>query len=213
MTDPEAPPVHPIEAQSYRILAQRLDLQAFRPDLRPLVARVVHATADEDLGRSLRASPGALAAGRAALARGAPVLCDVEMVRAGLGDLPTRCYLAQATAGPGGWPTRSARAVELAAKEHPQGALVVVGCAPTALARWLDLLEAGQVHPAVIVGLPVGYVGAAEQKARLGELAEAGLVEAIWNIGARGGSAAACAVVRALHRLNQGIEQVPEGLR
>ncbi len=197
---PGEPPVHPIEAESYRILAERLDLEAFPPDLRPLAARVVHATADEDLGRSLRATPGATAAGLAALRAGAPVVCDVEMVRAGLSGVPARCFLDQAVAGPGGWPTRSARAAELAAAACPEGALVVVGCAPTALARWLDLLEEGRVRPALLVGLPVGYVGAAEQKARLGRLAEAGSVEAVWNVGPRGGSAAACAVVNALAR-------------
>lgn len=199
--DSSAEPVHPIEAESFRILARRLDLSAWGERARLVVARVVHATADLDLGRSLIVDDDAVDTGVAALASGAPVLCDVEMVRAGLPRLATSCSLNRAEAGPGGVPTRSAAAAILAADDHPTGAVAVVGCAPTALEAWLDMVEAGTFRPALIVGLPVGFVGAAESKARLRSVSAATGVAAISNVGERGGSAAACGAVNALARL------------
>lgn len=197
-----APPaVHPIEAESFRILADRLDLTAWHPDAAAVVARVVHATADVALGRSMVVPAPAVAAGVAAVAAGAPVVCDVEMVRAGLPGLPTCCHLGEAAPGPGGTPTRSAVAAARAAACHPDGAILVCGCAPTALDTWLDLIEAGSLRPALVVGLPVGFVGAAEVKQRLAAMAGTAQVPAITNVGERGGSAAACGAVNALARL------------
>lgn len=198
-TDP--PAVHPIEAESYRILGERFDPSPWGPLAGAVVARVVHATADVDLGRSMVVDEAAAAAGVAALAAGAPVLCDVEMVRAGMPSVGARCYLSEATAGPGGFPTRTANAAALAADRHPEGAVVVVGCAPTALEAWLDLVETGRFRPALIVGIPVGFVGAAESKERLRAVAGARGLPAISNVGERGGSAAACGAVNALARL------------
>lgn len=195
-----AVPIHPIEQRSYAILRTRIDLGHLDPQAAAVVARVVHATADVDLGRSMVVDGQAVTAGVAALRAGAPVVCDVEMVRAGLPAVAACCHLAEATAGPGGTPTRSAVAAHRAAERHPEGAVVVVGCAPTALDAWLDLIETGAVRPALVVGLPVGFVGAAEAKARLAALADAGVVAAITNHGERGGSAAACGAVNALWR-------------
>jgi precorrin-8X/cobalt-precorrin-8 methylmutase len=192
--------VHPIEAESFGILAGRIDLSAWPPDAAAVVARVVHATADTDLGRSMLVPSEAVTAGVAALRSGAPVVCDVEMVRAGLARIGACCHLAGAVAGPGGTPTRSAVAAAEAAQHHPDGAILVCGCAPTALAAWLDLIEAGELRPALVVGLPVGFVGAAEVKERLAQLAASHTVVAITNRGERGGSAAACGAVHALAR-------------
>src|SRR5205823_4959175 len=122
----------------------------------------------------------------AALAAGAPVVCDARMVVAGIPSVAGAvCLLDEVPeAGPGD--TRSAAAFRRAAERHSEGALWVVGNAPTALFALLDLCAAGAVRPAAVVGLPVGYVGAAESKAALwaGELRRL----AITNTGPRGGS-------------------------
>ncbi len=200
---PGAPPAHPIEIESFRILEGRIDLSALGPTAAQVVARVVHATADVELGRSMVVEEAAALAGVAALSEGAAVLCDVEMVRAGLPRLATICRLGDARAGTGGTPTRSARGAELAARAHPAGALAVAGCAPTALERWIDLVEAGLFRPALVVGLPVGFVGAAEAKAHLREVAGRTGIACISNVGERGGSAAACGAVNALAHLSR----------
>ena len=186
--------VHPIEAESYRILRERLDLSHLAPGPRAVVERVVHASADLDYARTVVITPNAVDAGVAALAAGAPVVADVEMVRAGIPGVAAVCYLGAARAG--GDLTRSAAAMRLAAERHPEGAVVVVGCAPTALAEVVRLAERG-FAPALVVGLPVGFVGAAEAKAGL---VGSGL-PAIANVGEKGGSAVAAAAVNALVRL------------
>ena len=191
--------IHPIEAESYRRLAARVDLSAWPAGDREVVARMVHATADESFAATARIGPEAVEAAIDALRRGAPVVCDSTMVVAGIPRVGgTRCLLDEVpTAPPGG--TRSAAAVHLAAQRFPDGALWVVGNAPTALEALLDLHATGSVRPAAVIGLPVGYVGAAEAKDRLwrGPLAPV----AVTNEGERGGSPVAAAAVNALARL------------
>jgi precorrin-8X/cobalt-precorrin-8 methylmutase len=193
------PAVHPIEEASYRILAERVDLSAWPPGARDVVARMVHATADESFAATARIGEQAVEAAVAALAAGAPVVCDSRMVVAGLPSVPDAvCFLDQiAAAAPGD--TRSAAAIRLAAESHPDGALWVVGNAPTALFALLNLYASGAVRPAAVVGLPVGYVGASESKAALwaGNLRPL----AVTNTGVRGGSPAAAGAVNALARL------------
>lgn len=188
--------VHPIEAESYRILATRVDLSGWPPGPREVVARVVHATADVDFAATMVVDEAAVAAGVAALRAGAVVVTDVEMTRAAITGAPTACYLAEARASAGGV-TRSAAAMRLAAERHPDRAVFAVGCAPTALAELVRLAAGGSVRPALVVGLPVGFVGAADAKA---ELLRSGLA-AVANTGEKGGSAAAGAAVNALVRL------------
>jgi len=226
--------VHPIEEASYRILAQRVDLSAWPAGARDVVARMVHATADESFAATARIGEQAVEAAVAALAAGAPVVCDARMVVAGIPAVAGAvCFLDQVPeAAPGDTrelhlptetqtrelhlppdaqtrelhlppetQTRSAAAIRLAAERHPDGALWVVGNAPTALFALLDLCARGAVRPAAVVGLPVGYVGAAESKAALwaGELRPL----AITNSGNRGGSPAAAGAVNALARLGR----------
>jgi precorrin-8X/cobalt-precorrin-8 methylmutase len=188
--------IHPIEAESFRILEGRVDLSGWPPGPRAVVARVVHATADLDFATTMVAGEAAVAAGVAALAAGAVVVTDVEMTRAAITGTPTVCYLAEVEATPDGR-TRSAAAMRLAATRHPQGAIFAVGCAPTALAELVRLARSGVVAPALVVGLPVGFVGAAEAKEAL---VRSGL-PAVSNRGEKGGSAAAGAAVNALVRL------------
>ncbi|MGH9283122.1 MAG: precorrin-8X methylmutase, partial [Acidimicrobiales bacterium] len=142
--------IHPIEAESYRILEARVDLSGWAPGPRAVVARVVHATADVDFAATMVAGEDAVAAGVAALRAGAMVVTDVEMTRSAITGTPAVCYLAEARAGDG--LTRSAAAMRLAAARHPEGAVFAVGCAPTALAELDRLAQAGAVSPALVVG-------------------------------------------------------------
>lgn len=171
------------------ILRSRLDLSHLPPLQRAVVERVVHASADLDYATDLVLPDEAvLAAARQALAGGAPVVADVEMVAAGITRVAALCRVRQATARDG--LTRSAVALEEAAAQAGPGAVYVVGCAPTALFRLLELDAA----PALVIGLPVGFVGAAESKAAL---RDSGL-PAVSNVSEKGGSAVASAALNAL---------------
>ncbi|HET6809833.1 MAG TPA: precorrin-8X methylmutase [Acidimicrobiales bacterium] len=195
--------VHPIEAESYRILAERVDLSSLGPLSRVVTERVIHASADLEYAVSLVLDESALAEGVAALRRGAAVVADVEMVVAGITSVPVQCYLGRVPRAGGAdatGPTRSAAAMRMAAADHPRGAVFVVGCAPTALAELVDLAGAGRVEPALVIGLPVGFVGAAESK----EALRASGLPAVSNVGEKGGSAVAAAAVNALVRAAHG---------
>ncbi|HMC39328.1 MAG TPA: precorrin-8X methylmutase [Acidimicrobiales bacterium] len=207
--DRAEPGVHPIEAESFAIMAGLVDLGAWPEPERQVVARMIHATADESFAASARIGSDAVAAGVAALRRGATVVCDARMVVAGMPavgrDTEVVCYLDRAPAAQHGRATRSEAAIEQAAADHPEGAVWVVGNAPTALARLLDLHQQGGVRPALVVGLPVGYVGAAEAKEALWDSTLRAI--SITNKGRRGGSPVAAAAVNALLRLS-GARQV-----
>lgn len=198
-----APPagVHPIEVESYRILAERLDLSAWPPGPAAVIARIVHATADVDFAATMVIDDSAVHAGIEALRRGVPVIADVKMTRDGITVAQAVTYLDDARAdGPSGL-TRSAAAMRHAAQVHPHGAVFVIGCAPTALFELVDLITAGVVDPALVIGLPVGFVGAAESKEALRACAEATGLPAISNAGERGGAAVAAAAMNAMGRL------------
>ena len=198
LRDPEA-----IYRRSFALIEAEADLVRFPPDLRPLALRLAHAAGDTAILGDLAWSPGAAAAGRRALDSGAPVLVDSRMVAAGIVGrrLPGRsdivCTLGEpqavALARERGT-TRSAAAVELW-RPHLAGAVVAIGNAPTALFHLLEMLDAGAPKPAVVLGFPVGFVGAAEAKAALAESAG---VEFVTLHGRRGGSALAAAAVNAL---------------
>lgn len=188
--------IHPIEAESYRILAARVDLSAFGPVGAAVVARVIHASADLEYATTMVVDEAAAEAGVAALRAGAPVVADVEMVRHGVTGVDACCFLPATATGT----TRSAAGMVATAEAHPEGAVVVVGCAPTALDEVVRLHAAGRFSPALVIGIPVGFVGAAESKARL----RASGLPAITNVGEKGGSAVAVAALNALVRLARG---------
>jgi precorrin-8X/cobalt-precorrin-8 methylmutase len=183
---------HPIEVESYRIMSERVDLSSWSPLSRVVVARLIHASADVDYASTARVSDDAVQHGIDALRRGAPVICDAHMVRVGIVGAGAACLLDEVPTAPAG-STRAAAAMRLGAERHPDGALFVVGNAPTALFELLAL----DVRPALVVGLPVGFVGAAESKAAL--LASG--IPCITNVGEKGGSAVAAAAVNAIARL------------
>src|SRR5947209_600494 len=187
--------VHPIEAESYRILRSQLDTTTLPRYTRAVVERVIHASADFDYATDLAADEAALVRAAAALADGAPIVADVEMVAAGITRRDALCAIkdpaAPKLAAELGI-TRSAAALRIAAEQAGPGAVYVIGCAPTALFELIAIAE--QARPTLVIGLPVGFVGAAESKAAL---RESGL-PAVSNVSGKGGSAVAAAALNAL---------------
>ncbi|MEO0485405.1 MAG: precorrin-8X methylmutase [Pseudomonadota bacterium] len=193
-----------IYAQSFGIVRAEARLGRFPDGMDTLVTRLIHACGMVEIADRLDFSADAYAAGQAAMAAGAPVLCDCEMVRAGIirRSLPADNPLIVTLNDPSVpdlarelGTTRSAAAVELW-RPHMDGAVVAIGNAPTALFHLLEALDAGAPRPAVILGLPVGFVGAAEAKAELA--ANPRGVPFLALRGRRGGSAMASAAVNAL---------------
>ena len=193
-----------IYAESFATVRREARLDRFGPGMEAVAVRLIHACGMVEVADRLDFSPGAYAAGRAALASGAPVLCDCEMVAAGVirRNLPTGNDVIVTLNDPrvpdlareiGN--TRSAAAVELW-RDHLEGAVVAIGNAPTALFHLLELLDQGWPKPALILGFPVGFVGAAESKAELARDPRG--CEFVALRGRRGGSAMAAAAVNAL---------------
>lgn len=192
-----------IYARSFAIIRAEADLARFTPDQARLVVRMIHACGMVALADDVRMSDDFTSAARAALLAGKPILCDSEMVAHGVtrarlpADNAVICTLRDprtpALAAEIG-NTRSAAALELWA-EHMAGAVVAIGNAPTALFRLLELIDAGAAPPAAVIGLPVGFVGAAESKAAL---AAHGGVPYLIVQGRKGGSAMAAGAVNAL---------------
>ncbi|WP_347559007.1 precorrin-8X methylmutase [Robbsia sp. KACC 23696] len=193
-----------IYRQSFATIRAEADLDAIPADLQKLAVRVIHACGMVDAAADLRFSPGAGAAGRQALAQGAPILCDAQMVAHGVTRtrLPANnaviCTLQDprvATLAQEMGNTRSAAALELW-RDHLAGSVVAIGNAPTALFHLLDMIDAGAPRPALILGFPVGFIGAAESKAMLA--ADSRGIPFVALQGRRGGSAMAAAAVNAL---------------
>ncbi|HEV2634909.1 MAG TPA: precorrin-8X methylmutase [Actinocrinis sp.] len=200
--------IHAIEQESYAILRRQLTEQyphtdSLPPLARAVLERVVHASADLDYATDLVVpDETVLAEAVAALGRGVPVVADVAMVAAGITKRAAVCRItdprAAALAADAGI-TRSAAALRLAAEAAGPGAIYVIGCAPTAL---FELVErAGEYRPLLVIGLPVGFVGAQESKRALRDAAGSVPVlrgRAVSNVSGKGGSAVAAAALNAL---------------
>jgi precorrin-8X/cobalt-precorrin-8 methylmutase len=197
-----------IYRESFSIIRREADLSAFQTDLARVVVRMIHACGMTDLPQDVQASPDAASAGVNALLAGAALFCDATMVANGItrSRLPRNneviCTLSDARTAELAaklHTTRSAAAVEFWRDRLP-GSVVVIGNAPTALFHLLDMLEAGTpdraLNPALIIGTPVGFVGAAESKAALA--ANRLGIPFLTVRGRRGGSAIAAAAVNAL---------------
>lgn len=185
--------VHPIERESYDILRSRADTSGLPPWTRAVAERVVHASADLAYLADLVCAEEDLAAGARALAAGAPVAADSRMAAAGITARPVSCRVADPAAArlaAAAGITRSAAGIRLALREVGPGAVWVIGTAPTALAELLCLAAA----PALVIGLPVGFVGAVEAKEAL---RRSGL-PAVSNRSEKGGAAVAAAALNAL---------------
>ncbi|MBE9013605.1 precorrin-8X methylmutase [Pseudanabaenaceae cyanobacterium LEGE 13415] len=193
-----------IYRKSFSIIRAEANLDRLPADLAHVTVRLIHACGMTDLANDIEASPDAVQAGRQALENGASILCDAQMVANGVTrkrlpannavictlNEPTVPELAKAIDN-----TRSAAALELW-KPRLSGSVVTIGNAPTALFRLLELLDEGAPKPAIILGFPVGFVGAAESKAELA--ANSRGVPFITLHGRRGGSAIAAAAINAL---------------
>lgn len=191
-----------IYRRSFAIIRAEADLAALPSDAHDVVVRMIHSCGMVDLAADTEVSPGAVAAAHDALRAGRPVLCDAAMVASGVtrrflpADNDVVCTLhadeVPALAQKMGT-TRSAAALELW-RPVLDGAVVAIGNAPTALFRLLEMIEDGAPRPALVLGLPVGFVGAAESKAAL----SATDLEHVVVHGRRGGSAMATGAVNAL---------------
>ncbi len=189
---------------SFATIRAEAALDALPPDVSQVGVRMIHACGMVDLVKDLAYTPNVVAAARAALRAGAPILCDANMVASGVtrkrlpADNEVLCTLADPTVPELARQldtTRSAAALELW-RERLEGAVVAVGNAPTALFRLLEMVEEGVPRPAAIIGVPVGFIGAAESKEAL-----AGHPAALDHLvvrGRRGGSAMAAAAINAI---------------
>ncbi|WP_344355183.1 precorrin-8X methylmutase [Streptomyces gobitricini] len=192
-----------IYRQSFATIRAEADLAGLPADVSQVAVRMIHACGMVDLVRDLAYTPDVVARAREALRAGAPILCDARMVASGVtrkrlpADNDVVCTLSDpsvpALAAELGT-TRSAAALELW-RDRLEGAVVAVGNAPTALFRLLEMIEAGAPRPAAVIGIPVGFIGAAESKDALA--AFPGLEHLVVR-GRRGGSAMAAAAINAI---------------
>jgi precorrin-8X/cobalt-precorrin-8 methylmutase len=193
-----------IYRRSFATIRAEADLDGLDPVLERVVVRMIHASGMVDLAADVASSPGFGRSAETALGAGAPILCDTSMVAAGVtrARLPAANDVICALADPQVpelaarlGTTRTAAAIELW-RDRLDGAVVVVGNAPTALFRLLEVVDDGAARPAAVIGVPVGFVGAVESKLALAEH-PAGLEHLVVH-GRRGGSAIAAAAVNAL---------------
>ncbi|MEV5830252.1 precorrin-8X methylmutase [Spirillospora sp. NPDC052242] len=184
---------HPVEIRSYEILRSRVDLSPMPPLWRAVAERVIHATADLEYAVDLVTEEESLRRGWEALHSGAPIVTDEGMVAAGITARETVCHAADPAAARmsrAAGITRPAAAVRLAYADVGPGAVWVVGSAPEAIFEIIDR----RVGPALVIGVPVGFVGAAEAK----EALRASGLPQLSNVSEKGGSAVAAAAVNAL---------------
>jgi precorrin-8X/cobalt-precorrin-8 methylmutase len=193
-----------IYRRSFAMIRAEADLERFDPVLERVAVRMIQACGMIDLAADVDASAAFATAGEQALRGGAPILCDTQMVASGVtrarlpSDNNVICSLSDPTVPQLAiemQTTRTAAAVELW-RERLAGAVVVIGSAPTALFHLLDLIAAGAPKPAAVIGVPVGFIGAAESKDALAEQT-LGLDYVVVR-GRRGGSAIAAAAVNAM---------------
>jgi precorrin-8X/cobalt-precorrin-8 methylmutase len=193
-----------IYRRSFATIRANADLSRFSPEESQVAVRMIHSCGMVDLASDIAFSPGAVLKARTALEGGAPILCDVTMVASGLTRrrLPAGnqvlCTLSDPRVGDlarqmGN--TRAAASVELW-RDRLDGAVVAIGNAPTALFHLLDLLRASDLRPAVVIGIPVGFIGAAESKQALVDN-NLGVGYVVVR-GRRGGSAITCGAVNAI---------------
>lgn len=199
-----------IEKESFRQIRELTTLDHFSLVQQQVVMRVVHSLGLPHLAENLRFSQHACEKGMQALAANCDILCDVEMVKQGITkrmiEKEPLCFLNHETTAllaKERKETRSMAALDLW-QPHLDGAVVVIGNAPTALFRLLEQLGNGAAKPALIIAMPVGFVGAAESKQALWDVHQRLGIECITLLGREGGSAVSAASCNALLRCNRG---------
>lgn len=195
-----------IEGLSFQMITEELGEHSFSSLEYPIVQRIIHASADFELGRSLVFHPGAIEAGIHAILQGKPIIADVRMVEAGIAKERIQRYggevrvhisdpdVVEEAKALG--TTRAIIATRKACAQAP-GGIYVIGNAPTALLELIRLVKAGEAQPGLVIGMPVGFVSAAESKDELRKLD----IPYITNIGRKGGSTIVVAAVNALSLL------------
>lgn len=193
-----------IEAESFRIIAEELGEHSFSPDEFAVVQRAIHSTADFDFAKTLRFAPGSIRSGIDAIRAGGSIVADVQMIQAGINKPGLKkfggevyCFISDddvvAAAKKAGL-TRAIMSMRKAARQLP-GAIYAIGNAPTALLELLKLAETAQ--PSLVVGVPVGFVSAAESKEELYQ----STLPYITALGRKGGTPVAVSIINALIRL------------
>ncbi|WP_417827250.1 precorrin-8X methylmutase [Thalassospira sp.] len=209
-----------IYAKSFATIEAEADLARFSKDERPVAIRIIHACGMVEMADHIAFGGDVIAAATTAFQAGKPILCDAEMVRHGIisrllpASNPVLCTLndgnthSLATALE---TTRSAAAIE-GWRDHIEGAIIAIGNAPTALFHLLEAINEGRMaKPAVIIGMPVGFVGALESKEAL--ITHANGIPFVTLRGRFGGSAVTAATVNALARMARGDDATPDGTR
>ncbi|OUR99116.1 precorrin-8X methylmutase [Gammaproteobacteria bacterium 42_54_T18] len=202
---------HAIEQESFNRIRTLSDLTAFDKDQAQIAMRLIHTCGDPGISDVIHISKQAVASGLQAITNNAHVLCDVEMVRHGLTKRlikqDVHCYLNDERVpdlAKQQGETRTMAALRFW-EPHIAGAIVLIGNAPTALFRLMEMVQAGSPKPALIIGVPVGFVGAAESKDALIEFGNKHSIPYITVTGFVGGSAMTAAAFNALLRLSQNI--------
>lgn len=199
-----------IEQHSFRRIRDLTNLSMFEPTEQQVVMRIVHSLGLPELAEKIRFSNHACKSGCLALEKNSHILCDVEMVKQGITkrliSQPPLCFLNEpstTTAANATGKTRSMAAVDF---WHPyiKDSVVLIGNAPTALFRLLEMLEQGIEKPALVIGMPVGFIGAEESKQALWQCHQSLGIECITILGRQGGSSATAASCNALLRCNNG---------
>ncbi|AIG25531.1 precorrin-8X methylmutase [Brevibacillus sp. 7WMA2] len=192
-----------IESKSFEMITEELGPHPFTDDQYRVVQRVIHATADFDLGRSMKFHPDAVEAGIRAIQAGEPIIADVQMVQVGIskprlkafgGDV--HVYISDADVMQEAKAENTTRAIISIRKATSQikGGIYAIGNAPTALLELIRLVKEGKANPSLVIGVPVGFVSAAESKEELAKLD----IPFITNLDRKGGSPVAVAAVNAL---------------
>jgi precorrin-8X/cobalt-precorrin-8 methylmutase len=191
--------IHPITAQSFALIDQEIGPHSWSEQEYAIIRRAIHTTADFELKDLFHFSPGAIQAGITALRQNVPVIVDVQMVAVGIASTLAKAGKDKAYCAldyPGKGPTQTAGGMLTLAKTYPQS-LFVIGNAPTALLALVEQIQVGTVRPALVIGVPVGFVAVEEAKQALAALD----VPQIQIRGRKGGSTIAAAVVNALLHL------------
>ncbi|QOT01166.1 precorrin-8X methylmutase [Brevibacterium sp. JNUCC-42] len=192
-----------IETKSFEMITEELGAHPFSDEQYRVVQRVIHATADFDLGRSMKFHPDAVEAGIRAIQAGEPIIADVQMVQVGIskprlktfgGDV--HVYISDADVMEQAKAENTTRAIISIRKATSQikGGIYAIGNAPTALLELIRLVKEGKANPSLVIGVPVGFVSAAESKEELAKLD----IPFITNLDRKGGSPVAVAAVNAL---------------
>lgn len=203
---------HQIEQESFQRIRALSDLSRFTPDQAQLAMRLIHTCGEPSISDRIHMSDSAITAGLGAIQANAPLLCDVEMVKHGITkrliQQDAYCFLNDPRVPGIAQEEEETRTMAALRFWEPllSGAIVLIGNAPTALFRLMEMIDNGSPKPALIIGIPVGFVGAAESKDALIAYGQQQDIPYITVTGYAGGSAMTAAALNALLRINQGIQ-------